>query len=1142
MKKLLFFLTIIGILSIPKSFAQLVAGDIAFIGMNADGPEGYSFITLTDIPGNEIIFFSDRGIVSNNSYLLGDEGTYKFTAPSSGIPCGTIVSFDENTVDVYTISGVNGALMTKLTGPANFGTADQVYAYQTSGNTISVTPADATFIAGIQGEYDVLTVDPITKWSQAGSVTNTSRSIIPPGLTNGVNCISVTPSGPEKDNLRYKGTLTGTSTYLRAEINNHLNWETTDNGSYNITPSGYNTPAVTCVAPCSQPDVATVTFSPATICEGGTATLNIAGNLNDATEWSVYTGACGGTLIGTTTGTSINVTPTSPSTTYFVRGEGGCTTASSCGSVTITTTTADNANFNYGSTTFCTSDSDPTPTITGLAGGNFSSTAGLSINTNTGQIDLSASTPNTYIVTYTTAGTCSNSSNVSVTINPLDNATFAYSNISYCANDTDPTPTITGLPGGAFTSSGGLSINASTGQVDLSASTPGFYIITYITTGACNNSSNVPFIVDAVDDASFSYSAASYCANDLDPTANITGASGGTFSSTAGLSINTSTGQIDLSASIPNTYTITYATSGTCSNSSNVSVTINALDNASFNYAAASYTNNDTDPTPTITGIPGGTFSSTAGLSLNTSTGEIDLSASTLGTYTITYQTTGACPNSASVSVTIQTSVVTWTGTLNNDWNDTQNWNPAIVPPANADIIIPSSLNNYPTASNAVTFNSLTINSGASFIPQSTVTGSVTFKRNIPTTNWYLASTPIANETLQNIIANNTFATGTGVNIGIGSYSNDGATPWFYANTASTGNFIPGLGVSIKLDTPNDLSSTGNLNTSNVMFPVSASGSRNKFNLIGNPYTAYVNSDNFASVNTDKLTEKTVWLWNGTEYKSYNSIDPIEIAPGQGFFVEASTDGAIAFSTANRSHQGTDTFMRQTPKTSFELFIENNDTKKSTKVFYVAGKTTDFDNGYDSKMFNGVSSDFEVFTQLVSNNKGKNLAIQTLPDANYDSMEIPVGIKAAAGKEITFSLNASNFNDDLKIFLEDRLTNTFTPLNEANSTYKVTLSKNLDGIGRFYIHTTNSTLSIDGTVTLENTSIYKLDNTTLRIAGLPQGNANIKLYSMLGKQVVKTTFTSNGTKDIALPLLAKGVYLVKLETEKGKLNKKIILE
>ncbi|NHN28208.1 hypothetical protein FIA58_021265, partial [Flavobacterium jejuense] len=67
--------------------------------------------------------------------------------------------------------------------------------------------------------------------------------------------------------------------------------------------------------------------------------------------------------------------------------------------------------------------SDPTPTISGLAGGTFaSSPAGLSINASTGAIDVSASTPATYTVTYTTAGSCPNSSSVSVTVNALDNA------------------------------------------------------------------------------------------------------------------------------------------------------------------------------------------------------------------------------------------------------------------------------------------------------------------------------------------------------------------------------------------------------------------------------------------------------------------------------------------------------------------------------------------------------------------------------------------------------------------------------------------------------------------------------------------------------------------------------------------------
>lgn len=66
--------------------------------------------------------------------------------------------------------------------------------------------------------------------------------------------------------------------------------------------------------------------------------------------------------------------------------------------------------------------------------------------------------------------------------------------------------------------------------------------------------------------------------------------------------------------------------------------------------------------------------------------------------------------------------------------------------------------------------------------------------------------------------------------------------------------------------------------------------------------------------------------------------------------------------------------------------------------------------------------------------------------------------------------------------------------------------------------------------------------TTLRIVGLQQGNINIKLYNILGKQLLNASFESNGIKDISLPKLTAGVYIVQLETEAGKLNKKIILE
>lgn len=90
-----------------------------------------------------------------------------------------------------------------------------------------------------------------------------------------------------------------------------------------------------CATPaCTEPTVPTISATNSGICNGESTTLSVAtGTLNDATDWTWYSTSCGGTALGT--GTSITVSPTA-TTDYFVRGEGGCATAGTCGSTTIT--------------------------------------------------------------------------------------------------------------------------------------------------------------------------------------------------------------------------------------------------------------------------------------------------------------------------------------------------------------------------------------------------------------------------------------------------------------------------------------------------------------------------------------------------------------------------------------------------------------------------------------------------------------------------------------------------------------------------------------------------------------------------------------------------------------------------------------
>ncbi|WP_452232290.1 T9SS type A sorting domain-containing protein [Lacinutrix sp. MEBiC02595] len=502
MKKTLFFLTLMGILSIPKSFSQLSAGDIAFIGMNEDVYLGtqdnsFSWISLTDIAPGEVIYFTDQGVnINSNTWFDNDEGHYSWTAPTGGTACGTVVYVyeDGSSNNLIASSGVCSLVAGSGWDLSN---GDQVLAYQSA----SAKPASilsATFIAGIHKEGDGFAGE-INSWTDpVYAQSDAQYSHLPPGLTNGVNCISVFDAGIEYDNVKYTATLTGTSITLLELINDASNWtiDTTNYIAQDITVSAY-APAVTCVTPCTQPTVPVVIYQPETICEGNMALISISGELNYATEWKVYTGSCGGTLVGSTSSDNLIVSPPSGTTTYYVRGEGGCVTPGLCGTVNITTTPREDASFSYDASAYCVDTVDPTPTITGVPGGYFFSTAGLSINSATGVIDVSASTPNTYTVNYYTLGICDGAGTASVTINGLEDASFSYAAATYSQTDGDPTATITGLAGGSFSSTAGLSIDAVTGTIDVSESTPNIYMITYTTAGNCPKSSSVSIEITA---------------------------------------------------------------------------------------------------------------------------------------------------------------------------------------------------------------------------------------------------------------------------------------------------------------------------------------------------------------------------------------------------------------------------------------------------------------------------------------------------------------------------------------------------------------------------------------------------------------------------------------------------------------------
>ncbi len=322
-KLLSLLITTIAFCNILTAQTTLSSGDIAFIALNSDGSvDDFSFILLTDIETGTQINFTDCGWNDGSGFVVqsGDDGYFTWTA-TSAMSAGNIVRIvtdNGNTTPPTASTGSTSgsAMLISYIG-------DQIFAFQGGFNV------SASFIAGIHYNYVSGTTNN-SNWD--GSCYSNSTSALPNTLTNGVNAVWVYGAGPtEMDNFIYDcSTTSGDADVVRAAINNVGNWSSNASTTYTQSPF----PCSFSITSCVDPDIPTLTASPTSVCPGSSTTLNITGNLNDATHWSVYTGSCGGSLVGTTSTSTFVVSPSS-ATTYYIRGEGGCVTPGSCGTKTI---------------------------------------------------------------------------------------------------------------------------------------------------------------------------------------------------------------------------------------------------------------------------------------------------------------------------------------------------------------------------------------------------------------------------------------------------------------------------------------------------------------------------------------------------------------------------------------------------------------------------------------------------------------------------------------------------------------------------------------------------------------------------------------------------------------------------------------
>jgi hypothetical protein len=243
--------------------------------------------------------------------------------------------------------------------------------------------------------------------------------------------------------------------------------------------------------------------------------------------------------------------------------------------------------------------------------------------------------------------------------------------------------------------------------------------------------------------------------------------------------------------------------------------------------------------------------------------------------------------------------------------------------------------------------------------------------------------------------------------------------------------------------------------------------------------------------------------------------------------------GADDFITSSRAMQD-----------SYELILKlyQGDTEiDNTRFYFEDGLTLGLDPGYDAGHFNQSAS---LMSRLVAEDQGVGFAVNAMGIENANNVVVPLVINREAGVEFRISIDIFDLSTGTKIYLEDNVNKTFTHLNEQDFQFKN--DDKLSGAGRFFVHFTTTTLSIDDKIETNYLNVFKADvNNFITVEGLAnQSNGTkLRLYTILGKEVIFTTLNNTNNKQtISTQGLSPGIYIVKLESGNILLTKKLFIK
>ncbi|MAK01518.1 MAG: hypothetical protein CMC17_03100 [Flavobacteriaceae bacterium] len=462
--------------------------------------------------------------------------------------------------------------------------------------------------------------------------------------------------------------------------------------------------------------------------------------------------------------------------------------------------------------------------------------------------------------------------------------------------------------------------------------------------------------------------------------------------------------------------------------------------------------------------------------------------------------------------------------------------------------------------------------------------GSVTYARYVSAvgSDWDLIGSAVVGETSDDIISQSNLAQ-NGSNYGIGLFDNTSGANGTWSTFDSDASFTEGVlesakGFQMASSTGATITFSGTYLDDNASFAITegdshgdvASATGSRWNLVANPYPAYISVNSNAAtaasngsdyvLNTtgnDNLNllhanNKAVYVWGGTsagytEINDATSAANAVIAPGQGFFVGGNhqNSGDLTFNRNMMTEDGSDDGIANDPMEDdrAELFVNiiQNDFNRKTQIYFLDNTNDSYEPNYDAASM-GLNYP-NIYTRLVEDDQGLDLGIQSLSFAEMWDKIIPIGINANGGEEIRISISHNTTPADLNIYLEDASEGLMTDLKAGDYTF--TTSSDIEGVGRFFIHMTADTMS-NGEVSTSMLNAYKEVNAnyiTLEGLATQTNNINVSLYNILGRKVLDTSLNNNvNTQTISTLGMASGIYVIELESGNDRLTKKLIIQ